>query len=583
MPLLAGVGLFLYGMSMLGGALEKLAGAGLEKILQKLTSNRIKGVLLGTGVTGVIQSSSATIVMVIGLLNAGIIQLAQALPVIMGANIGSTVTAQILRLGDLGGAGVLIQLLKPSSFGAILIALGACLYMFTKKNSSKNWGNICMGLGMIFFGMNTMEKTLLPLSEAAWFSDMLTVLQNPFLGILVGVAMTAVLQSSSASVGILQALSATGAITFSSAMPIILGQNLGKCVTVVLASIGSKKSAKRAVFLDVMVNFSGLVVFAAVFYAIQGIWGLPFWDSVVNRGNIADFHTLFNIATTVILLPFCNQMIRLATKLIKDKALSAREQEMARLDDLLIKTPSIALQQARGVIVSMGESALEAYRLARELNGKYTPENMAKLSEAEDFLDRSELALNNYILKITPNDLSAAESQMATELLHSLGDFERIGDHAENIAEVAQYNHENNVKFSAQGWAELNILFDAVEQVLENTVTMYRTEDLEAAEKVEPLEQVVDDLQEELRDRHVRRLQAGSCHVESGISFVELLTDLERISDHCTNVASNVIQRKSGHYLKTPEEEGSIEQTSTYRQSFEQYSKQYQLPDEKQS
>ncbi|MCI9576258.1 MAG: Na/Pi cotransporter family protein [Clostridiales bacterium] len=579
MPLLAGVGLFLYGMSMLGGALEKLAGAGLEKILQKLTSNRIKGVLLGTGVTGVIQSSSATIVMAIGLLNAGIIQLAQALPVIMGANIGSTVTAQILRLGDLGGAGVFIKLLKPSAFGAILIALGACLYMFTKKNSTKNWGNISMGLGMIFFGMNTMEKTLLPLSEAEWFSSMLTVLQNPFLGILVGVAMTAVLQSSSASVGILQALSSTGAITFSSAMPIILGQNLGKCVTVVLASIGSKKSAKRAVLLDVLVNFSGLVVFAAVFYTIQGIWGFPFWDNVVNRGNIADFHTLFNVATTVILLPFCNQLIRLATKLVKDKALSSKEQEMARLDDLLIKTPSIALQQARGVIVSMGESALEAYRLARELNRKYTAEGMAKLNEAEEFLDRSEFALNNYILKITPNNLSGAENRMATELLHSLGDFERIGDHAVNISEVAQYNHENNVKFSPQGLAELEIIFNAVEEVLENTVSMYRLENLQEAATVEPLEQVVDNLEQEMRDRHIRRLQTGQCNVESGISFVELLTDLERISDHCSNIASNVIQRKSGHYLETPEEEEHIEQTYAYQQGFEMYSQKYQLPD----
>lgn len=567
-------------MSMLGGALEKLAGAGLEKILQKLTSNRIKGVLLGTSVTGVIQSSSATIVMVIGLLNAGIIHLAQALPVIMGANIGSTVTAQILRLGDLGGAGVVIQLLKPSAFGAILIALGAVLYMFTKKDSSKNWGNISMGLGMIFFGMNTMEKTLLPLSEAEWFSSMLTVLQNPFLGILVGIAMTAVLQSSSASVGILQALSATGAITFSSAMPIILGQNLGKCVTVVLASVGSKKPAKRAVVLDVMVNLAGLVVFAAVIYAVQGIWGLPFWDSAVNRGNIADFHTLFNVATTLILLPMTNQLVALASKMIKDKALSSREQEMARLDDLLIKTPTIALQQARGLVVTMAESSLESYRLARKINEKYSTDDMAKLNEIEDFLDRSEFALNNYILKITPNDLSAAENRMATELLHTLGDFERIGDHAVNLAEVAHYNYENNITFSAQGLGELKMIFDAVEEVLGDTVEMYRTENLFVAGRVEPLEQVVDDLEQEMRNRHIRRLKAGQCNAQSGISFVELLTDLERISDHCSNVASNMIQRKSGHYLETPEEEVGIELTKPYQADFKRYSEKYCLPPE---
>lgn len=567
-------------MSMLGGALEKLAGAGLEKILQKLTSNRIKGVLLGAGVTGVIQSSSATIVMVIGLLNAGIIKLVQALPVIMGANIGSTVTGQILRLGDLGGAGVVIQLLKPSAFGAILIALGAVLYMFTKKNSSKNWGNICMGLGMIFFGMNTMEKTLLPLSEAEWFSGMLMVLQNPFLGILVGIAMTAVLQSSSASVGILQALSATGAITFSSAMPIILGQNLGKCVTVVIASIGSKKPAKRAVLLDVMVNLAGLIFFAALIYAVQGIWGLPFWDSAVNRGNIADFHTLFNVTTTLILLPLCNQLVALATKLVKDKALTSREQEMARLDDLLIKTPTIALQQAHGLVVTMAESSLESYRLARQINEKYSADTMAKINEIEDFLDRSEFALNNYILKITPNDLSAAESRMATELLHSLGDFERIGDHAVNLAEVAQYNYDNNITFSTQGFAELNTIFDAVEEVLGDTVEMYRGENLLVASRVEPLEQVVDNLEQEMRNRHIRRLQSGHCNAQSGISFIELLTDLERISDHCSNVASNVIQRKSGHYLETPEEEGGIELTKTYQADLKRYSEKYCLPPE---
>ncbi|MDD5952272.1 MAG: Na/Pi cotransporter family protein [Oscillospiraceae bacterium] len=548
LPLLAGIGLFLFGMSMLGAALERLAGAGMENILHKLTSNRIKGVALGTGVTGIIQSSSATIVMVIGLLNAGIISLVQALPVIMGANIGSTVTAQILRLGDLGEASVVLKLLKPSSFGPMLIAAGAIIFMVAKKNNTKNWGSICMGLGMIFFGMNTMEKTMLPLSEQAWFTDLFQWLQNPFLGILLGLAMTVVLQSSSASVGILQAMSATGAITFSAAMPIILGQNLGKCVTVVIASIGSKKPAKRAVLLDVLINFSGLVFFAAVLYSVQGIFHLPFWDSVMTRGSIADFHTVFNIVTTLILLPFSNKLCSLATKLIKDKP-SPKDEQMALLDDLLVKTPSIALQQARKLVVSMGETSLESYRIARGLHINYSSDNLRRLTELEEFLDRSERELNKYILKITPNDLSAAESRMATDLLHTLGDFERIGDHAVNISEVATYNRENKIHFSPLGEQELNVMFNAIDEILEKTVSIYKNEQYGDVGTIDPLESVADHLQITLRDRHVERLQHGDCSVESGISYIELITDLERIADHCSNVGNNMLQSKSEEYL----------------------------------
>ncbi len=548
LPLLAGIGLFLFGMNILGSALEKLAGAGMEKILHKLTSNRIKGVALGTGVTGIIQSSSATIVMVIGLLNAGIISLVQALPVVMGANIGSTVTAQILRLGDLGDASVVLKLFKPSSFGPMLIIIGAIIFMFVKKNSARNWGSICMGLGMIFFGMYTMEETMLPLSEQPWFTSLFDVLQNPFLGILLGVAMTVVLQSSSASVGILQAMSATGAITFSAAMPIILGQNLGKCITVVIASIGSKKPAKRAVLLDVIINFSGLIVFAVVLYAAQAIFHLPFWNDIMTRGSIADFHTLFNIITTLILLPFSNKLCGLATRIIKDKP-SEQDKKMALLDDLLINTPTIALQQARKAVVAMGETALESYRISRSLHQEYDESKLKQLAELEEFLDRSEKELNKYILKITPHDLSTMESRMATELLHSVGDFERIGDHSVNLSEVATYNHEHKISFTDIGLVELNIMFDAVDEMLEKTVFIYKNEKLDAVATIDPLESLTDDLQITLRDRHVERLQHGGCSVESGISFVELITDLERIADHCSNIGKNMLQSKSKSYL----------------------------------
>lgn len=578
LPLLAGIGLFLFGMSMLGAALERLAGAGMENILHKLTSNRIKGVALGTGVTGIIQSSSATIVMVIGLLNAGIIKLAQSLPVIMGANIGSTVTAQILRLGDLGEASIALKLIKPSSFGPMLIAAGAIIFMVAKRNSTKNWGSICMGLGMIFFGMSTMENTMLPLSEQAWFTDLFEVLQNPFLGMLLGLAMTVVLQSSSASVGILQAMSATGAITFSAAMPIVLGQNLGKCITVVIASIGSKKPAKRAVFLDVLINFSGLVIFAAVLYSVQGIFHLPFWDNVMTRGSIADFHTIFNIVTTVILLPFTNQLCSFATKVIKDKS-SDKQQTTALLDDLLVETPSIALQQARKVVVSMGETALQNYRLARELHTDYSTEKLRKIDELEEFLDRCEKDLNSYILKITPKDLSSAESRMATELLHTLGDFERIGDHSVNISEVATYNYENKVSFSDSGFQELTLMFDAVDETLEQTVRIYKSEAYEDVGLIDPLESVTDYLQIALRDRHIERLQQGACNVESGISFVELITDLERIADHCSNIGNNMLQSKSQHYLE--QRNLTLEQQRQRAQGeYDRIAEKYKLPEQ---
>lgn len=578
LPLLAGIGLFLFGMSILGAALERLAGAGMEKVLHKLTSNRLKGVALGTGVTGIIQSSSATIVMVIGLLNAGIISLVQALPVVMGANIGSTVTAQILRLGDLGEASVILKLLKPSAFGPMLIIAGAIIFMFVKKTSTKNWGSICMGLGMIFFGMYTMESTMLPLSEQPWFTSLFEVLQNPFLGILLGIAMTVVLQSSSASVGILQAMSATGAITFSAAMPIILGQNLGKCITVVIASIGSKKPAKRAVLLDVIINFSGLVVFAAVLYSVQAIFHLPFWDDVMTRGSIADFHTLFNVITTLILLPFTNQLCSLATKIIKDKP-SEQDKKMALLDDLLINTPSIALQQARKAVVSMGENALESYRIARDLHLEYDESKLKRLSELEEFLDRSEKELNKYILKITPQDLSSAESRAATELLHTVGDFERIGDHSVNLSEVATYNHENKISFSGIGLEELNTMFNAVDEILEKTVSIYKNERYDEVATIDPLESVTDDLQILLRDRHVERLQHGDCNVESGISFVELITDLERIADHCSNVGKNMLQSKSKHYLQ--QHKITFEdQKAKLEGDYSRIAKKYQLPEQ---
>ncbi len=584
LPLLSGIGLFLFGMGLLGSSLEKIAGAGMEHTLERLTGNRIKGVLLGTGVTAVIQSSSATTIMVIGLLNAGILKLGQALPVIMGANIGTTVTGQLLRLGDIGSADVFLSLLKPSSFGPILIAVGAILTIFSKKSSRKTYGNIFMGLGMIFFGMSTMETTLSPLSEAPWFSETIVMLENPVLGILFGAVMTAVLQSSSASVGILQALSSTGAITFGTAVPIILGQNVGKCVTVLLASFGGKKNAKRAVFLHLAINCFGLVIFSIAIYSYQALIGFPFWDQSMSRGNIADFHTLFSVITVVLLLPFCSGLTALSRRLIKDKGLSGTEESLQRLDELLLQTPTVALQQVHKVLVNMLDTARENFSIAqRLLMEDFNEDDLGRLQENESILDRSESALNNYILKITAQSLSYNDSKMATSMLHAVSDFERIGDHVVNISEVAEYNDEHKVSFSGDARQELDTIFSAVLRQLELTHDMYERIDAVEARQIEPLEQVIDGLQQDLKIRHVNRLRQGNCDFSAGTSFIEVITALERISDHCSNVAVAVIQLNSQHFTKfsshTHLAQVHREPTPEYQEAFEAFSREYALED----
>ena len=542
LPLFAGIGLFLFGMSVLGAALEKIAGASLEKMLEKLTSSRAKGVFLGTAVTGIIQSSSATTIMVVGLINAGIMKLSNAVPVVMGANIGTTVTGQILRLGDIGESGLILSLLKPSSFGPILIGIGAALFVFSKAKKKKDIGTIMLGLGMIFFGMNTMETTLSPLKDMPEFTNLFFIFSNPVFGILLGMIMTAVLQSSSASVGILQALSSTGAITYSTAVPVILGQNVGKCITVVLASIGSKRDAKRVVFIDVLNNVIGMALFFCVIYGLNSIVHFDFWDTVVNRGDIANFHTLFNIITTCALLPFINILIRISNKAIKSDDVSVEEKDLALLDDLLLKTPNLAVEQARKVINSMAVLALKNLKCSISLFDDYSEKKFAKVERDENLIDRFETALGNYLLKITAADINETSNDLVVEMLHSVSDFERISDHCMNVAEVAKRNFENEIKFSDEGKKELKIIGDAVTEILTMAVEAYSKRDLEAALNIEPLEQVIDSINFTLKDTHIKRLCEGTCSVEGGISLLELLTSLERISDHCSNIAIYILQ-----------------------------------------
>lgn len=544
--LIGGIGMFLYGMNLLGESLQSMAGAGLERILKKLTDNRIKGATVGTAVTGIIQSSAATTIMVLGFLNAGIMDLMQGIPVIMGANIGSTVTGQILRLGDISSDNIFLTLIKPSAFAPLVIGIGAFILLFAQKKKSKNIAKIMLGFGILFMGMTIMETTITPLKDNEVFQKMFTTFSNPFVGILFGIVFTAIIQSSSASVGILQAISSTGAISFSMALPIIVGQNIGKCFTVVLASIGTNRSAKRATFIDVMFNVFGGIIFISVLYGLQYTVGLPFWEDVMSRGDIADIHTSFNVITTIILLPLYASLVKLSGKIIKSKNSSAINQELGVLDDIFLKTPSVALQQSKTVILNMSQTAMENFSISTKLLMNFDSKLEKKLQENERFLDKAETALCEYLVKITGCSLSEQETLLATELMHNVGDFERIGDYCINIADVAEYNSSNGVTFSEKGKKELKTMFDAIQSIIGLTISAITDEDIITAHKVEPLEEVIDSLKETLTTRHVNRLQKGSCNVTAGISFVELITNLERISDHCSNIAVHLIQRLTG-------------------------------------
>ena len=541
--LLGGIGLFLYGMSLLGASLEKLAGAGLERTLERLTNNRLTGLALGTVVTGVIQSSAATTVMLVGFVNAGIMKFAQTVPVIMGANIGTTVTGQILRLGDLSGSQLIFELIKPTSFAPIVIAIGSFMILVSKRRKTRDVANLLIGFGILFFGMTTMESALSPLKDSAAFQEVFFMFKNPLLGVLLGAVVTAILQSSSASVGILQAIASTGTVTFSMAAPIIIGQNIGKCVTVLIASIGTNKNAKRVVVCHLMINLIGAVLFLIGIYGFQSIIGFSFWDKAMTRGNIADFHTLFNIATSLVLLPFCNGLVAISKKLLKDDAPSRADSSLALLDDIFLDRPTVALEQCRKVILSMGETIQENYAMSISLLHNFDEKTFEKLNENENFLDKCETAMGEYLVRITAKNIRREDQREVAQLLHCVGDFERIGDHCVNIAEVGQFNKEQGISFSPKGLEEIKMVSDAVKHFIDITLDAYKNDDLTAAYRVEPLEEVIDLLKEALKSHHIDRLSSGDCSVQAGISLTEFLTSAERISDHCSNVAIHVIEK----------------------------------------
>ncbi len=588
LTLLGGVGLFLFGMNLMGASLKNLAGGSLEKVLEKLTTGKnqftgtIKGFSLGTAVTAIIQSSAATTIMLIGFVNAGIMKLGQAIPVVFGANIGSTATAQILRLGDLSETSFILKLLKPSSFAPILICIGAFIILFTSNNKKRDVASILVGLGILFLGMNTMEGVFAPLKESESFQNLFTSFNNPLLGILIGLVLTAIIQSSSASVGILQAISSTGVVTYGTAIPIIIGQNIGKCMTIILGGIGANKKAKRVSLSYLMFNIFGAVFFVVVIYGLQLFIDMPFMAKVVNRGNIANVHFMFNFITSLILLPFSNQVAKITGKIIKDEEESKIDKELATLDPRLIATPAIAISQARNVMFAMADCIRENFDIARKLISEYNEEEAAKLEENEDFIDKCESSLNNFLLKVTSqNNMSRAERLDVSELLNSLSDMERIGDHCENLLVVSRNIHEQKISFSDQGMKEIEMALKATANIIDMTLSAFKEDDLQAISRIEPLAQTISEITELIKDHHVIRLQVGECGIPGGFALVDILTSLDRIGSHCKNIGLHIAKKIRGTHMD--EMHGHIyitgyKTSEEYKALYVYYSSMYEDP-----
>ena len=549
LQLIGGIGLFLYGMKYLGSSLERLAGARLEKTLEKLTGNRVAGLSFGVLVTAVIQSSSATTIMLVGFVNAGIMKLVQTIPVLLGANIGTTVTGQILRLGDVSGNGSFIMtMLKPSSFAPLVIGIGAFIMLMSKKKKANNIASILIGFGILFFGMTTMETALDPLKTSESFREAFTTFTNPFIGLALGIILAMILQSSSAAVGIVQAVAAaTGNVTMAVVAPMVIGISIGKLFPVFLASIGTKKEAQQVALSQFLISAVGGILGMAVFYLAIVPLGIIDMDSVVNRGNIADFNTAYNIIVSLFFLPWCQVIAKVVKKIRKDSRPSKIDQELAMLDVIFLKTPAVALEQCRKVINGMGTTVIENYGIAMDMHEEFNEKEVELLNENERFLDKSETVLNDYMVKVNACNLNPGEQKLAAEILHSVMDFERMGDHCIKLYDVAEYNRNEKIVFSPIAKKELGVLSEAVSEIVKTTVGSLTMDNAELALKVEPLRDVINTLSEKIRERHVRRLQNGQCTVQSGISLIECLTSFERISAYSSNVALHVIER---HYSK---------------------------------
>ncbi len=581
LSMIAGLCVFMFGMHTLSASLEKFAGSRIEDLLNKMTSNPIKGVALGAAVTALIQSSAATTVMMVGFVNSGLLKLSQAISVIMGANIGTTATAWLVSLSSLAGEEVsgIMNIFSFDTFITLIALVGIIFAMFTKSDRKKTVGNIMVGFALLMFGMNMMSDASEKLKDVPEFTRFMTMFSNPVLGVIAGAILTAVLQSSSVSIGILQSISnQTGTITYRIALPILLGQNIGSCVTALISSIGANKSAKRVAIVHLYFNVIGTVVFLGLFYAVNALIDIPVFDEKLNAVGIAVVHSAFNILATLLFLPFTKQLEKLACLTIRDKA--DEEAKMPILDKRLLNTPAVAIEECRNVAFKMADLTHKTVLMAIDLVSNYDAKIAAEIVENESTIDIYEDKIGSYILQVASKDLSVNDSKAVSNLLHTIGDLERISDHAVNITEAAEEMHTKKVKFSEAAEKEMAVMTAALREILDMSLKAFLNNDVALAKEVEPLEDVIDGLRTELKSRHVERLKTGKCTIELGFILQDLLTNYERVSDHCSNIAVCLIQIKENS-LDTHEYINELKKLdkSEFMDEFNDYRSKYLLPD----
>ena len=574
LTLIGGLCLFLFGMNVMGDALERRAGGSLKKILSKLTKNKMAGFLTGLGVTSVIQSSSATTVMVVGFVNSGVMTLRQSIGVIMGANIGTTVTAWILSLGGISSDNIVMQLLKPTSFTPVLALIGTVLLMFGKSSKKKDTGSVLLGFATLMFGMDTMSGAVAGLADIPAFQNLFLMFKNPILGVLVGAILTAIIQSSSASVGILQALSVTGQVSYGAAVPIIMGQNIGTCVTALLSSFGTNKNAKRAAVVHLSFNVIGTIVWLTLFSIISAVFKPMILDESATYLGIAVAHSLFNIACTILLLPMSGLLEKLAIKLVPD---NNTKETVTELDEHLLVVPPVALERSGRLVDTMAEVSITGLKKSLNMLSRYESSVATEIRESEEKADHYEDILGSFLVKLSRNQISDSDSIEVSRLLKAIGDFERISDHSVNILESAEELNEKGIVFTPDAKKELDNLCDAVSEILTLAYTAFINNDLAAAKCIEPLEQVIDGLRKKMRDGHIKRLKDGECTIEAGFVWVDLLTNLERTSDHCSNIAVCVLDANENNMNVHESLRLMKKDNAEFDAKFEEYSKKYAI------
>lgn len=572
--LFGGLALFLFGMNQMSASLEKLAGGKMEAILNRMTSNRFKGLLLGCGITIAIQSSSAVTVMLVGLVNSGIMDLSNTVGVIMGSNIGTTVTAWIMSMIGISSDNFFIKMLKPESFSPIMALVGVIMMMTCKTSKKRDIGNIMVGFAILMYGMQFMSNSVSPLADSPKFESILTAFNNPLLGVLTGLVVTAVIQSSAASIGMLQALSMTGGITCGMAIPIVMGQNIGTCATALISSIGVNKNAKRVAVIHILFNVIGTAVFMAVFYGLHAFIDFKFINDTISPVGIALFHTIFNVCTTALLLPFTQVLVRIAVKTIHTEP----EREVAFLDERLLKTPTIAIRECNNQAVEMAHIAKNSMLKSMDMLFSFSDDDAEAVHQMEGDVDIFEDHLGSYLVKLSANELSDHDTRQISKMLHTIGNFERISDHAVNVLSASKEIQEKSVELSDTAHAELNVVAAALKEILDITIRAYDTDDIEMASRVEPLEQVIDGLTEAVKLNHINRLQKGECTIQNGFVLSDILTNYERVSDHCSNIAVAIIELAHDSF-ETHEYLNQLKSADDpeFKRLFEEYKNKYSI------